>query len=113
MERCSLSQLSIEVGNSFLALRFRYPTLGEDRVKELQQSVLEGTYVLSPLKLRVYHKDQDQTGFFHTFSVSELPNFFFAISAEQEDELVLMALSRLLSLRVFHLGALFAFSPSS
>lgn len=39
-----------------------------------------------------------KTRFFHTFSVPELPNRYLAVRPEKEDDLVLMALARMLSL---------------
>lgn len=39
-----------------------------------------------------------KTRFFHTFSVPELPNRYLAVSPEKEDDLVLIALARMLSL---------------
>ena len=95
--QCSLYQLSSEIDNVFSAFSQQYP-FGEGKVSEIKQAVLSGTYVFSPLKFLVLPNDYPRTNFFHVFSVPDLPNVYFAVLAESEDNLVFIALSRVLSL---------------
>lgn len=74
-------------------------SFGPDRAGEIQTAVLAGAYVFSPLRLEVFPKDHPKTGFFHTFSVPEYPDIFFAVRPEEEDGLVFMALARMLNLK--------------
>lgn len=95
VKKCSLSQLCVEIHNVFVELRDLYP-FGQDTVKEIQKALLEGTFVFSPLRLEIFPKDYPKTGFFHTLSVPEFPDFYLGIRSKKEDDLVFMALSRVL-----------------
>lgn len=84
-----------------------YP-LSEKRVREIQSSVLAGSYGFSPVKIVSMTKDDPIKNNFSTLvEVPGLPNHLFSIYFEPEDELVLMALGGYLNLRlneesVFH-----------
>lgn len=68
-------------------------SMDEERVWEIQQAVLEGSYELSPLRLEFFQKDQPEEGFSHSFCLPDLPDFDLAVRPEQGDALVLIALA--------------------
>lgn len=97
INKCSSSQLSIELEFVFIELTDLY-SFGQDRMKEIKKSVLAEAYVLSPLKIEVFQKSHPKPQLF-TLSVPALPNVFFSLRPEkEEDDLVLTTLGRMLNL---------------
>ena len=97
---CSVRQLLVEIETVSRELNrdteYSY-LLGEREVLEMKNAVLAGTLTLSPLKIVVVEKDDPlQNNFSVLVEFPGLPNLFFSIYVEPEDELVLMALAGLL-----------------
>ncbi|CAK9165879.1 unnamed protein product [Ilex paraguariensis] len=96
---CSLHRLAYAIGMTYNELPDVFVELTEQKVREIQKSVKDGTYTLSPLLLRAFARKGDQKpGFFHTFPAKDESNLYLGINPTLEDSLVLTALGRMLNL---------------
>ncbi|GMH02280.1 hypothetical protein Nepgr_004119 [Nepenthes gracilis] len=93
--------ISNEVRESFCKFPEKFVDLSDEEVKAIQQSVLNGTYSLSPSRLISFERgDPIQDRFSYILNFPELPTHSFALYIEPEDELVLVALESLLQNRI-------------
>ncbi|GMH16271.1 hypothetical protein Nepgr_018112 [Nepenthes gracilis] len=86
-----------EVRESFYKFPEKFVDLSDEEVKAIHQSVLNGTYSLSPSRLISFERgDPIQDRFSYILNFSELPTHSFALYIEPEDDLILVALESLL-----------------
>lgn len=89
--QCSLEQLAYNIGFTYNKLQDLYPELTGQKVREIQKSIEDGTYTLSPLLLGALNGEQ-----MHRISVKDYPDM--CVNPTPEDGLVLTALGRMLNL---------------
>ena len=98
MYKCSLSQLSIEIGNVYRELHHLY-SFDRYKVHEIQGAVLSNEYQFSPLRVKfIPSKDHTPTGAFHTIYLSPNKDKIAVVRPTEEDDMVLIALARMLNL---------------
>lgn len=75
------------------------PTLTTLNVISIQKKIIEGRYILSPLKLFIFTNegDIDKNVFRHRIRIKDAPNIYLYIKAIPEDDLVLMGLGLMLN----------------
>ena len=97
----SLNRLAFYIGELYSDEPLVYGDLSDDRVKDIQKSVREGYYKLSPLNLSVFRKIEDidkESGSRHAYKIIINDKKYFAsLNPTLEDKIVLTSLARMLN----------------
>lgn len=99
----SLHRLAYDIGVVYDGLSDLFPGLTGEKVRDIQQSIKDGRYTLSPLQVRVIPKNEEDltcSKFNHLMSVKDEPNIYLGVNPTLEDSLVLIGLGRMLNLNI-------------
>lgn len=99
---CSLHRLACNIDLVYKELSDHFPELTANKVIEIQKSIKDGTYTLSPLRLSFFSKKGDlkRPKYHHIMHVKEQPNLYYGVNPTQEDSLVLMGLGIMLNNKI-------------
>lgn len=101
---CSKLRLSRNIDLLYRNFEDLFPELTSKKVNDISQSIIDGTYTLSPLRLNVFSKSQigelKRPKYHYIMHVKEEPNLCYCVNPTQEDRLVLLGLGLMLNQKI-------------
>ena len=101
---CSKLRLSRNIDFLYRNFEDLFPELTSKKVNDISQSIIDGTYTLSPLRLNVFSKSQigelKRPKYHYIMHVKDEPNLCYCVNPTQEDRLVLLGLGLMLNQKI-------------